>query len=207
MTCTLPCSACPASWARRWKRSLVEVPYLSPDAGLAERWKKEVGADEGFKVGIVWQGNPQHRRDRHRSVPLRLFAPLARLPGVRLFSLQKSVGVEQLKTLAEPFPIADLGSRLDETAGAFTDTAAVLKNLDLVITVDTAAAHLAGALAVPVWTILSSAPDWRWLLHRADSPWYPTMRLFRQTEPGDWDAVFRRIEDELTKLVARTAPA
>ncbi len=176
-----------------------QVPYLTPDAGLVERWRKEVGELADFKVGIVWQGNPQHRKDRQRSAPLSCFAPLARLPGVRLFSLQKGAGTEQLKTMPE---ITDLGSRLDEAAGAFTDTAAVMKHLDLIITVDTAVAHLAGALAVPVWTVLSTAPDWRWLLRREDSLWYPTMRLIRQTQAGDWDTVFRRIASELTKLAA-----
>jgi len=111
-----------------------------------------------------------------------------------LFSLQKGAGVEQLQHVAERFPITELGSRLED----FMDTAAVMRNLDLVITCDTAVAHLAGALGVPVWVALPFVPDWRWLLDRSDSPWYPTMRLFRQEMPGDWDGVIRRVAVELS---------
>jgi ADP-heptose:LPS heptosyltransferase len=117
--------------------------------------------------------------------------------------LQKGAGSEQVQQVAGKFPVVDLGPRLDETAGAFMDTAAVMKNLDLVITTDTAVAHLAGALAVPVWVALASIPDWRWLLERADSPWYPTMRLFRQSVPGDWQGVFERIAAEVEELARR----
>jgi hypothetical protein len=119
--------------------------------------------------------------------------------GVRLISLQKGPGSEQIRQV--PFPVEDLASRLDETAGAFVDTAAVMKNLDLVITSDTSIAHLAGALGVPVWVALSHIPDWRWLLEREDSPWYPTMRLFRQTTPGDWPGVFGRIAEAIRQRV------
>jgi hypothetical protein len=124
-----------------------------------------------------------------------VFTPLADIPTVRLISLQKGGGAEQLAQ--SPLPVLDLGHELDETSGAFMDTAAVMMNVDLVITSDTALAHLAGALAVPVWVALPFAPDWRWMLDRDDSPWYPTMRLFRQQKPGDWDEVFQRIAGEL----------
>jgi ADP-heptose:LPS heptosyltransferase len=127
---------------------------------------------------------------------------LAQIRGVRWISLQKGVGSQQLAEVRERFPVVDLGSRLQD----FTDTAAVMKNLDLVITSDTAAAHLAGALGVPVWVALSFAADWRWLLDRSDSPWYPTMRLFRQRERGNWQAVFEAIEKALSeRLVANPA--
>ena len=149
-----------------------------------------------FKIGIAWQGNPIHKKDKRRSMPLSCFEPLARLEGVHLFSLQKGTGSEQLAQLAGRFPITDLGSRLE----TFVDTAAVLKNLDLVIACDTAIVHLAGALAVPVWAALAYVPDWRWLLEREDSPWYPTLRLFRQKRWGDWDEVFQRIVQALRKL-------
>jgi len=149
-----------------------------------------------LKIGIFWQGSPKHRNDRNRSIPLGCFEPLARHAGVRLLSLQKDSGLEQLPSLAERFPITELGSRL----ASFMDTAALLVNLDLLITCDTAVAHLAGALGVPVWVALPLAPDWRWLLDRGDSPWYPTMRLFRQKQPGDWAGVFQQIE---TALAAR----
>src|SRR5262249_38603289 len=112
----------------------------------------------------------------------------------------------QLAGVADLFPVTDLGSRLDETGGAFMDTAAVMKNLDLVVTSDTAAAHLAGALGVPVWVALPFIPDWRWLLDREDSPWYPSMRLFRQTERGNWAEVFERIARALQEKVAAHEP-
>ena len=116
---------------------------------------------------------------------------------MRLISLQKGPGAEQLRELAGQFPVLDLGNCLDEAAGPFMDTAAVMKCLDLVITSDTAITHLAGALAVPAWIALPMVPDWRWLLKRQDSPWYPTLRLFRQTSPGNWEDVFTRMADAL----------
>jgi tetratricopeptide (TPR) repeat protein len=178
------------------------IPYLFPDADLIASWRKELSQLPGFKVGIAWQGNPEYKVDHERSIPLRFFAPLAKLPRVHFVSLQKGPGVEQLHMLPEPFPVLDLSTRLDEAAGAFMDTAAIMMNLDLVITSDTAIPHLAGALAVPVWMPLSALPEWRWLLDREDSPWYPTMRLFRQRKQGDWAEVFERIAVELGKLVS-----
>jgi hypothetical protein len=118
---------------------------------------------------------------------------------VRLLSLQKEHGAEQLRELADALPIIDLARRLDLSGGAFLDTAAVMMNLDLVITCDTAIGHLAGALGVPVWLALSAAPDWRWFKDREDTPWYPTMRLFRQTRLGRWDDVFERMAEEVRK--------
>ena len=148
----------------------------------------------GFKIGIVWQGNPGFPGDRFRSIPLIHFRKLASVPGVSLVSLQKEkAGVRQLKSLTEPFPILDLSERLP----TFNDTAAVLMNLDLVISSCTSVSHLAGTLGVPVWTALQYIPDWRWFLDRTDSPWYPTMRLFRQKRLGDWEEVFERIVEEL----------
>lgn len=173
------------------------VPYLSADTGLSDYWQTELSRFPGFKIGIAWQGNPKHKGDGFRSLPLALFEPLSRIDGVRLFSLQKGFGAEQLAQVQGRFPIIDLGSRLDETAGAFMDTAAVMKQLDLIITSDTSIAHVAGALGVPVWLALSLVPDWRWLLQREDSPWYPSMRLFRQTTWGDWPAVFAGISAAL----------
>ena len=146
---------------------------------------------DGFKIGIVWQGSRDFHLDHLRSIPLAQFAPLASLPGVRLVSLQKGFGSEQVA--AVDFPVLDLSGRLDEAAGPFMDTAAVIRNLDLVVAPDTAIAHLAGALGVPVWVALQFSPDWRWLRDRDDSPWYPTMRLFRQTTFGGWPEVFERI--------------
>jgi tetratricopeptide (TPR) repeat protein len=175
-----------------------EVPYVFPDPALVERWGDELADTDGFKIGLAWQGNPAQRVDRWRSFPLRVTSPLARLPGLRLFSLQKGPGTEQLGDVPD-YGIIDLGSRLDEGAGAFMDTAAVMQHLDLVLTCDTAVAHLAGALGVPVWVPLAYAADWRYLLDRDDSPWYPTMRLFRQSRLGDWAEVFERIASELDR--------
>ena len=146
---------------------------------MTAEWRRELAGIDGFKIGIVWQGSRDYPSDRWRSIPLAQFAPLARLPGVRLVSLQKGFGSEQIATV--DFPVLDLSGRLDEAAGPFMDTAAVIRNLDLVVTPDTAIAHLAGALGAPVWLALQFSPNWRWLLDRDDSPWYPTMRLFRQT--------------------------
>src|SRR5207244_5759964 len=120
-------------------------------------------------------------------------APLAGLPGVQLVSLQKGYGSEQLHAVVGRWAVTDLGSQLDVAGGAFLDTAAVMKNLDLVISSDTSIVHLAGALGVPVWVALPFAPDWRWLLEREDSPWYPSMRFFRQRQRGNWPEVFQRM--------------
>jgi Family of unknown function (DUF6165) len=165
------------------------------------RAKTKLAGEPGLKVGINWQGNPKYAGDRHRSIPLTTYEPLSRVPGVRLFSLQKNVGLEQLDALKGKFPVVELGRRLDETTGPFLDTAAVLVNLDLFITSDTAVAHLAGALGVPVWMPLSTTPDWRWMTHREDNPWYPTMRIFRKAEHMVWGPVFERMAAELRALV------
>jgi tetratricopeptide (TPR) repeat protein len=141
-----------------------------------------------------------YAKDWRRSIPLVEFAPLASIGGVALLSLQKGPASKQLASLGTKIPVIDLGSRLDEEGAAFLDTAAVMKNLNLVITSDTALVHLAGAMSIPVWLALGFVADWRWLEQRADSPWYPTMRIFRQTEPGDWQGVFKRIKEELLRF-------
>jgi Flp pilus assembly protein TadD len=175
------------------------VPYLEADLGLSERWRSEMGREPGFRIGIAWQGNPAHARDRQRSFPLSQFEAIARLEGVRLFSLQKDFGTEQIASVATRFAVTDLASRQTD----FMDTAAIMKNLDLVISADTSIVHLAGALGVPVWVALGFESDWRWLLDRDDSPWYPTMRLFRQARPGEWDDVFARMADALYAFTGR----
>ncbi len=177
------------------------VPYLSADPDLVAGWRRELGGEAAFKVGIAWQGSATFAGDRLRSAQLRHFAPLARVEGVRLFGLQKGSAREQIRAPG-PFAVTDLGATLDEAAGAFMDTAAVMMNLDLVVTTDTSVAHLAGALGVSVWVALSVGPDWRWLLAREDCPWYPSMRLFRQSRPHDWDEVFERMAVELRRQLA-----
>ncbi len=174
-----------------------DVPYISADADLAAKWQQRLAKHKTFKVGIVWQGSPDFHADAQRSVPLKYFGKLAAIAGVELFSLQKGHGTEQLDEV--DFQVTRFGDDLDNEAGPFMDTAAIMSNLDLVITSDTSVPHLAGALGVPTWVALSISPDWRWFLDRDDSPWYPTMRLFRQSTLGDWDEVFDRIASELEK--------
>jgi len=167
-----------------------DVPYLSADDRLVARWRERIGED-GFKIGIAWQGSPSFRDDQNRSIPLREFAPLAEIPGVRLISLQRGLGTEQMAHV-------DFGARIEtldglDESGAFLDSAAVMMSLDLAISSDTAVPHLAGALARPFFVALGHVPDWRWLLERDDCPWYPTARLFRQHKKGDWTDVFVRM--------------
>jgi tetratricopeptide (TPR) repeat protein len=183
------------------------VPYLSADPELVRRWGERLRAVPGVKVGIVWQGSAGYADDRHRSIPLRHFEPLARLPGVRLVSLQKGPGAEQLATAAAGWDVLDLGPELDESSGAFMDSAAILAHLDLVVCSDTALAHLAGALGVTTWLALPRPCDWRWGLEGERTPWYPTLRLFRQTHRGDWDGVFARLALALQERLASGVPA
>lgn len=176
------------------------IPYLTADSELVRRWQTTLQSYGGCKIGLAWQGSPQYQADRMRSIPLAEFAPLGKLRGLHLFSLQKGFGSEQIDRLAGAFDVVSLGDQLDEASGPFMDTAAVLRNLDLVITADTSIAHLAGALGVPTWLALAKVPHWPWLLEREDSPWYPTIRLFRQSAPGDWAGVVRQMVDELLQL-------
>jgi hypothetical protein len=141
----------------------------------------------------VWQGSAEHHANRQRSIPLAQFAPLAR-EGIQLISLQKEGGTEQIPRQKREFSILDFGDELDTSQGPFMDTAAILANVDLLLTIDTSVAHLAGALGVPTWLLLSNSPDWRWMLERDDSPWYPTLRLFRQSQSGDWRNVLDRVQ-------------
>ncbi len=182
-----------------------DIPYLHADPGLVEHWRRQLAVVDGFKVGIAWQGSTTHAWDRHRSVPLTAFEPLAAVPGVRLISLQKGPASQQIAAVAGRFAVADFSDLVDRTAGAFMDTAAILNGLDLVICVDTAIGHLAGGMGVPVWLALHHTPDWRWLRGREDSPWYPSARLFRQPAPGEWGPVFARIAQELRELASRPA--
>jgi tetratricopeptide (TPR) repeat protein len=172
--------------------------YVRADDNLRGEWGR-VLPTEGFKVGIAWQGNPAGDVDRGRSFPLNMFADISRIDSVRLVSLQKKYGLEQLAGWTGDIPVALLSDRYEN--GDFADTAAIMAELDLIITCDTSVAHLAGALGVPVWVILRVMPDWRWLMDRDDSPWYPSMRLFRQTARGDWAGVFRMVGVELRRMM------
>lgn len=170
-----------------------EVPYIHTDPVKAERWRDMLGGPD-FKVGIVWAGSSIHGNDRYRSCKLRYFAPLTRIRGVRLYGLQKGEAAAQMDESAGAVPITNVSKYFDD----FTDTAAAIENLDLIISVDTSVLHLAGAMGKPAWAMLPFAPEWRWMLSRTDSPWYPTMRLFRQDAWNGWDSVFRRIAEELS---------
>lgn len=179
------------------------VPYLAADPQLVAAWRQELAGLEGFRVGIHWQGNPQSPLEPWRSMPLTSFEPLARVPAVRLVSLQKGPGTEQLAALQGRFEVVDLSRKLDVMHGPFMDTAALVSVLDLIITSDSAVAHLAGALGVEVWVALPVSADWRWLREREDCPWYPTMRLFRQRQFGQWHDVFERIAAALAERATR----
>ncbi len=203
------------------------IPYLSNDPILLQRWESSLAEAIGigetraegtwepsgggrrrkpFLIGVAWQGSPTHLNDHWRSFPLAKLAPLANLPGVRLVSLQADHGLDQIPSFPGRLPVIELKSNRPRD---FLDTAAIVSQLDLVVTPDTAVAHLAGGLGVPVWNALSTVAEWRWMLDRADSPWYPTMRLFRQTQLGDWDDVFNRmaraLEVELERRAASAA--
>jgi len=186
--------------------SSLSSSYLSPNHELVEKWKPRFASKKKLKVGIAWQGDPTYRWDHLRSVPLKLFEPLGNLPNIELVSLQKGRGSEQLSDVVSSFPIEDLGETLDVANGAFTDTAAIMTHLDLVISPDTAIVHLAGALGVPTWLMLPTVPHWVWWLDRTDSPWYPSTRLFRQTAAGKWGPVIESITEALSDSIANHAP-
>ena len=167
------------------------TPYLKAEPGRAARWRSRIG-EEGFKIGISWQG--ARGGVTSRAMPLRCFEGLSEIPGVRLISLQKGFGTEQLGDLPA---VEALGDAFDAGPDAFLDCAAALQGLDLVITLDSALAHLAGALGRPVWVALKRVPDWRWFLGGSDSVWYPSMRLFRQKTDGDWTGVFAEMQSQV----------
>lgn len=174
-------------------------PYLSADPERAKAWAKRLAGHPGLKVGLVWAGNPRHPRDRYRSIPLAALLPALRVPGVSWFSLQKGPAAEAVRLLAPETRPTDLAPEL----GDFRDTAAAIVGaLDVVVTVDTSVAHLAGALGKDVWVLLALPADWRWLQDRTDSPWYPTARLFRQRERGDWTTVADALVAALGERVA-----
>lgn len=174
-----------------------ELPYLHTDPARLTRWRERLGGHDGLRVGLVWSGNAKHSNDHHRSIPLQTLLPLAR-PGIRFYALQPEVRERDRAALAAFPDLLDLGPELAD----FADTAAALASLDLVLSVDTSVAHLAGALGRPLWLMLPHRPDWRWLLDRADSPWYPGARLFRQLDFDDWESVVKVLGAELAALAA-----
>lgn len=172
----------------------IDIPYLFADPARQAAWRARLGKKTSPRVGIAWQGNPEHENDLRRSMPLRYLEPLLRLP-FDFHALAKDISTADAVTL-RTMPMTVHADGLHD----FADTAALIAELDLVVTVDTAVAHVSGALGKPVWILLPHLPDWRWLLGRDDSPWYPTARLFRQPSPGDWASVIEAVEKELTRL-------
>ena len=174
---------------------------LHPDPEAVQRWRLRLGAASGLKVGIVWRGNPNHRRDLCRSMSSTAFAGFLDMPGLSIVSLQKDGREEELAALPSERLVHDAGPEL----GDFADTAALIAALDLVISVDTSVLHLAAALGVPSWGLLDFVGDWRWLTGRRDSPWYPSLRLFRQPARGDWNSVIGEVRTELASVLDRRA--
>lgn len=176
-----------------------DVPYLAVEARRQAKIDERLNlAADKLNVGIVWSGNPSNKNDFNRSCKLEHFELLQKIDGIALYSLQKGQAAEQLANRGNASVV-----NLDPLIADFSDTAAIIQRLDLVISIDTAVAHLAGALAKPVWILLPYYPDFRWMLNRDDSPWYPTMRIIRQPEPGDWRSVFQRIQSRLLEEVSR----
>ena len=175
------------------------IPYLDADPERAALWGERLGPAEGnFTIGLVWAGRPTHKNDLNRSMSLALLGPLAELPGVRFVSLQKGDPAKQAET---PPPGMLLFEATDHIE-SFVDTAALISHLDLLISVDTSVAHLAGAMGKPVWVFIPDPPEWRWLENRSDTPWYPTMRLFRRKGQEPWSAVVGQVRDALEARIA-----
>jgi tetratricopeptide (TPR) repeat protein len=191
----LPLMSLPAKLGEFDPDRIPKPPYITADPVLQQQWRTRLAAQPGLKVGLTWAGNANHRRDRSRSIPLSMLAPLAR-ENVRFYSLQFGSPASQAASPPPGMTLIDLTREIRD----FADTAALVAELDLIISVDTAVAHLAGAMGKPVWLLLPLVPDFRWLLDRQDSPWYPTMRLFRQTRDGDWQEPIARAAEELRQL-------
>jgi tetratricopeptide (TPR) repeat protein len=180
------------------------VPYLFADPSLVEMWSRKMATVRGFRIGVNWHGRSGQGEFRKRDIPQEHIAALTQIPGVELIRLQHGRG-EQPASGGDRAAMFDPGSDFDTVRGPFMDTAALMMNVDLVITSDTSVPHLAGGLGVPVWLALPYAADWRWLVGRDDSPWYPTMKVFRQRKPGDWADVFERITAEFQARSRHTA--
>jgi tetratricopeptide (TPR) repeat protein len=197
----IPLMSLPNAFGTTLESIPAEVPYLAAEPALIEQWKKRLAPLGKVVVGIAWQGNKKFQADHLRSLPLSNFQQLSNVEGVALVSLQKNDGTEQLRQKVE-FKVHEFTDELDKD-GPFKDTSAIIAACDLIVTSDTAIAHLAGALGKPVWVALSYSADWRWLVDGENCPWYPTMRLFRQPAFKDWRSVFAQLSVELKQLVAR----
>lgn len=194
---TIPLLSLPLAFGTNLESVPASVPYLHADTEKRRMWKARLDT-HGFKIGVTWQGTMGSKLAAARSFPRACLKRLGQLPGVRLISLQKNA--QPSSFALDGIALEGLGPEFDAGDDAFVDAAAVIQNLDLVISADTAIAHLAGALGCRTWVALKQVPDWRWLLDREDSPWYPTMTLFRQPQRGDWESVFLVMERELEKI-------
>lgn len=188
-----------------------DIPYLTADPELVNAWKQilDENAKHCYRIGICWHGNSQYKDPalqhavEQKSCALKQFAQLATIPDVQLFSLQKISGLREIETLENAGFLTIFDDTLDTISGRFMDTAAIITQLDLVITVDTSIAHLAGALGIETWVLLPEPADWRWMREKIDSPWYPTMRLFRQKKRGDWESLMKEVAAELAQIIAQ----
>nr|WP_283949689.1 tetratricopeptide repeat protein [Limobrevibacterium gyesilva] len=196
-----PFSGLPRLAGTRLDTIPAEIPYLRADPDRVRAWRQRLDGlvPPGLRrVGIAWAGRPTHSNDHNRSISLDTLAPIAALDGIALVSLQKGPAVAQIAQYQGRAPLVDLDKQLQD----FEDTAAILDGLDLLVCVDTAVGHFAGAMGKPAWMMLPYAPDWRWLLNREDSPWYPSLRLFRHPQPRRWDLLVQQVAAELQRLVA-----
>jgi len=191
-----PLMSLPGEMGTRLETIPSKVPYLTAPAAKLDVWRKVFAQAPGAKIGLVWSGNPKHQFDHNRSAPVSVFAEITKGIPAHFFAIQKEIREVDLARLPEYPWINDLSRKIQ----GFEDTAAIVAALDLVITVDTSVAHLAGALGAKAWVLVGFAPDWRWLLNRNDSPWYPSLRLFRQPELGDWACVTASVRAELQGL-------
>lgn len=181
-----------------------DVPFFHANEERQAYWKDMLSKQEGIKVGLNWSGNLLFPKDEFRSIPLSSFVPLDEVAGAQLVSLQQVNGLDQIAPLTDSWDLWQPGPEYQAEVGDFMEAAALIQNLDLVITTDTAVAHLAGGLGVPVWILVSRLPEWRWLRERTDSPWYPSARLFRQSELGEWEPVIQEVKAALAELCGQS---
>jgi len=197
----------PAVWYDYCEETVQEVQYIKPDPLRSAYWQEKIKHDTRFKIGICWGASIHNDSSRapvaHRSIPLKELYPLHDIEGVSLYSLQRFDGEEQLHDVPPDININTFGPDFDKTAGAFIDTAAIIPHLDLVICVDSATAHLAGVLKAPVFLMLPYSTDWRWITGRTDTPWYPTMHIFKQPKPFDWQSVVQQIYYAIQERIAK----
>lgn len=199
----LPLLSLPKTFGTTIETIPVSIPYLHADTTLQRNWEQYFSDNRNIKIGICWHGSGNQNAPHalNKNMPLKTILSLAELENVSLYCLQKQTGVDELDDQTKSV-LHIFDGTFDQTHGRFMDTAAVMQHLDLVVTVDTSIAHLAGALGVPTWVMLSYKADWRWMINRDDSPWYPTMRLFRQKTPGDWDTIIYEVKTALRTILA-----